>query len=271
MARAQPRLALPRRDRLAVLAGLSGVTLLAWLYLILASRDMASMPGMSMDVPSMVIDRVLEIHSWAGADFLFVFLMWAIMMVGMMVPTAAPMTLIYAAVARKAAAGDSPLAPTAVFVAGYLAAWTLFSAGATLAQWGLDQAALLSSTMVSTSPALGAGLLVAAGVWQLTAYKNACLLHCRNPAMFFADHWRPGIAGAFRMGFSHGAYCLGCCWMLMGLLFLGGVMNLLWIALIALFVLLEKVIPHGIGGGRLAGLAMIAAGLLLLTGVVGIS
>ena len=252
--------ALPRRDRAAILIGLAGVTLLAWTYLLLTARGMSAMDRMGG------MAGMAGIRPWSGSDFLLMFLMWAVMMVGMMVPTAAPMTLIYAAVARKAVSQGSPLAPTGVFVAGYVAMWTLFSLAATTAQWALDQAALLSPMMVANSPALGAALLIAAGFWQLTPFKNACLQHCRAPAMFFADHWRDGYAGAFRMGLGHGAYCLGCCWVLMGLLFVGGVMNLLWIAAIALFVLLEKVVPHGVLGGRLAGVLMILAGILLLAG-----
>ena len=166
-----------------------------------------------------------------------------------------------ATVARKAAKHGTPLAPAAIFVSGYVAMWTLFSAAATIAQWGLDEAALLSPMMVTTSPALGAGLLIAAGLYQLTPVKKACLRHCRAPAYFISEHWRPGASGAFRMGLEHGAFCLGCCWVLMGLLFFGGVMSLLWIAGITLFVLLEKIIPHGVLGGRLAGVAMIAAGV----------
>jgi predicted metal-binding membrane protein len=182
------------------------------------------------------------------------------MMVGMMVPTAAPMTLVYAAVARKAARQGTPVAPTAAFVAGYVAAWTLYSVAATAAQWGLDRAALLSPMMVTTRPAVGALLLVAAGVYQLTPAKEACLRRCREPARFISEHWRAGAAGAFRMGAIHGAYCLGCCWVLMGLLFVGGVMNLLWVAAIALFVLAEKILPVRGGAARITGFAMIAAG-----------
>jgi predicted metal-binding membrane protein len=186
------------------------------------------------------------------------------MMVGMMLPSATPATLVYTAVARKAAREGTPVAPVAAFVLGYLTMWTLFSAGATVAQWGLERAALLSPMLVSNSAVLGGALLVAAGAYQLTPWKDACLEHCRSPAHFVAQHWRPGTGGALRMGMEHGAYCLGCCWVLMGLLFFGGVMNLLWIAAIALFVLLEKVLPFGAGGGRWAGYAMITAGALVL-------
>lgn len=207
---------------------------------------------------------LVQIRPWTALDFLLMFLMWGIMMVGMMVPTAAPMTLLYAGMARKAAGQSTPLAPVAVFVSGYVVMWSLFSIGATLAQWGLESAALLSPMMVTTSPKLGAGLLIAAGLYQLTPVKEACLEHCRSPAHFIARHWRSGPGGAFRLGLRHGAYCLGCCWVLMLLLFVGGVMNLLWIAGLAVFVLLEKVLPLGALGGKLAGGFLILAGLLLL-------
>jgi predicted metal-binding membrane protein len=249
---------LPRRDRIAILASLFGITQLAWAYLVVMA--------LSMDEMSMTTSGMMRIRPWGGLDFLLMFLMWAVMMVGMMAPTAAPMTLIYAAVARKAAAQATPLAPTAVFVAGYIVMWSLFSVAATLTQWGLDQAALLSPMMVSNSSALGAGLLIAAGIYQWTPFKDACLQHCRSPAHFFAQHWRSGAAGAFRLGLEHGAYCLGCCWVLMGLLFLGGVMNLLWIAAITFFVVLEKLSPWGVQGGRVVGGVMVLTGIVALMG-----
>jgi predicted metal-binding membrane protein len=236
---------------------LAGLTLLAWVYLIAMARQMDAMDPVEMG-------SMMQIQPWGVLDWALMFTMWAVMMVGMMVPSAAPMALVYAMVARKASTQGTPLAPTAVFVAGYVTVWTIFSAAATAAQWALDQAALLSPMMVTTSPAVGAGLLIAAGAYQLTPLKNACLLHCRSPLEFFSRHWRPGLGGAFAMGLRHGAFCLGCCWLLMGVLFFGGVMNLLWIAGITAFVLLEKLAPGGRQGGRLVGVAMIAAGLLLL-------
>lgn len=213
-----------------------------------------------MDTPV----EMVRIRAWESAEFLFVFLMWAIMMVGMMVPTAVPMTLIYAGVVRKETRRGSVVPPTLVFVVGYIAVWTLFSAAATLAQWGFDRAALLSPMMVATSPAIGAALLIAAGLYQMTPFKQGCLRHCRSPAHFLSGHWRPGVAGAFRLGVVHGAYCLGCCGFLMGLLFVGGVMNLLWIAAIAVFVLLEKVIPRALLPARIGGAAMVVTGCVLL-------
>jgi len=252
---------LPLRDRVAILGALAGVTLLAWAYLVIGALQMQDMQGID---PMGAMDGMLRVHVWAATDFALMFAMWAVMMVGMMVPTAAPTVLVYAAVARKAARQGTPVAGTSAFVSGYVAMWTLFSIGATAAQWGLDQALLLSPMMVATSPGVGAALLIAAGAYQLTPWKDACLEHCRSPFHFISAHWRPGAAGAFRMGLEHGAFCLGCCWVLMGLLFVGGVMNLLWIAGITLFVLAEKLLPPGAGSARLTGGAMIAAGILLL-------
>jgi predicted metal-binding membrane protein len=183
------------------------------------------------------------------------------------VPTAVPMTLVYAAVVRTAARQDHPVAPTFVFVAGYLAIWVFFSVAATAAQSGLDQFALLSPEMSSASSVLGGGLLISAGVYELTPYKHACLAHCRAPAHFISHKWRSGFAGAFRMGAGLGTYCLGCCWILMGLLFVGGLMNLLWVAAIAAFILLEKTMPLGEIGARVVGAAMIVVGLLSLAGL----
>lgn len=233
------------------MAALLGVSALAWLYLV----AMAGMQGAG------------GLRPWTVADAAMMFSMWAVMMVGMMLPSATPMTLVYAQVAAKARREGSVLPPTGLFVAGYLLAWTAFSAAATAAQWGLDRGALLSPMLVAGSPRLGAALLVAAGLYQLSPWKDVCLRHCRNPAWFFASHWRAGPLAALRLGWHHGLYCLGCCWLLMALLFVGGVMNLLWIAVIALFVLAEKVTPRGLGGGRVAGVGLIVAGLALAVGL----
>ena len=239
---------LPHRDRVAILSALIGGSVLAWAYVIYL---WAKMPAMDAGAPG----EMIKLHPWTSVDFVAMFLMWAIMMVGMMLPSAAPMTLLYAGMVRKAERQGTPMAPTAAFVSGYLAMWCLFSVGATLAQWGLHEAALLSPMMMAKSQVFGAALLIVAGVYQLTPWKTVCLDHCRAPAHFIAEHWRPGPSGAFRLGLHHGAFCLGCCWALMGLLFVGGVMNLLWIAVIAIFVFLEKVLPAEILGGRLSGVA----------------
>ena len=208
--------------------------------------------------------------AWTAAEFGLMLLMWVVMMIAMMVPSAVPMTLIYAAVARKAAREDCQVGPTTMFVSGYVLIWSLFALAATGAQMGLDRLSLLSPAMASASPLLGAGLLIAAGVYELTPLKHACLAHCRAPAHFIARHWRGGFTGAFRMGLALGAYCLGCCWILMGLLFVGGVMNLVWIAAIAIFILLEKTARVGEFGGRMVGAGMILVGLVSMTGLIAV-
>jgi predicted metal-binding membrane protein len=252
-----------RRDRSVILTGLACITTAAWLYLALDVQPMSA--GMS---EGSMADAMVHLQPWAAAELAPRLLMWAVMMVAMMVPTAVPMTLVYAAVARKAAREDHPVAPTFVFVAGYLAIWVLFSATATAAQSGLDQLALLSPAMSSASPLLGGGLLIGAGIYELTPYKHACLAHCRAPAHFISHKWRGGFPGAFRMGLELGAYCLGCCWVLMGLLFVGGLMNLFWVAAIAAFILLEKTLPLADTGARVVGAALIVGGLLSVSGLV---
>jgi predicted metal-binding membrane protein len=251
-----------------VLAGLVLITTLAWIYVIVQAHRMTG-SGMGDSMSTMSgMNSMGHVRAWTGADFGVRFAMWAVMMVAMMTPTAAPMTLMYAAVARKAARQRDPIAPTFVFVAGYLTVWTLFSVAAVLAQWGLDRHALLSPMMVSNSTVLGSGLLVAVGVYQLTPLKDVCLKQCRAPAHFLSRYWHTGTWGSFRTGLSLGAYCLGCCWVLMALLFVGGVMNLLWIAAISVFVLLEKTAAFGRSGGRVVGVGAIVAGLLGFGGLL---
>ena len=247
---------LPRRDLLAIAASLGGMTILAWLHLVHMARDMSSPDALCM--------AAMQIHRWTGGYFWMMFSMWVVMMVGMMVPSAAPMILVYAAVARKAQRQGTPIASTGAFTAGYLFMWTVFSFLVTVAQWQLDKAALLSPMLVANSPRFGAGLLLAAGVYQWLPVKNSCLRHCRSPFHFISTHWRSGNAGAFRMGISHGVFCIGCCWLLMLLLFIGGVMNLAWIAAITMFVLLEKVLPLGDRGEKFTGLFMILIGARML-------
>jgi predicted metal-binding membrane protein len=244
------------RDRLAVVSGLAGAIALSWFYLVPVSRDMYG----PMNGPSA---WMME-GTWDARYFLLIFLMWAVMMIGMMLPSAAPTTLLFATVLRKSDPQNAPVARTYAFAAGYVLVWTAFSLAATLLQWLLARAALLSPMMTITSSTLGALVLMAAGVYQWTPLKQACLTHCRAPADFISRHWRPGVAGALRMGASHGAYCVGCCWVLMLLLFFGGVMSLTWIAAITVFVLLEKLAPRGVQGGRLSGVLLMLAGVVVL-------
>lgn len=240
--------AVARRDRVGVLVSLIGLTLLAWLYLVWEAARMLDMSGMPMPAP------------WTFGQFVMVFLMWAIMMVGMMIPSASPMILLYAQIARKHAERGRLLPRIWIFTGGYLTVWTAFSLLATVLQMLLEQLALVSPMRAATHTTLSGLLLIVAGIYQWLPWKNVCLKHCRAPLQFLLMSWRSGRLGAFRMGLEHGAFCVGCCWGLMLLLFVGGVMNLLWIAVIAGFVLLEKVLPAGPVSGRIAGIGLITVG-----------
>jgi predicted metal-binding membrane protein len=246
-----------KRDRLLVLAGLTGITVLAWGYMVHEARAMTNTgvcccAGMKMGGP--------DAGSWSAVQLLPLFLMWTEMMVAMMIPSAAPMILMFAGLNRKRLEQQRPFVPTGIFVLGYLAAWTAFSGLAAAAQWSLHGLALLSPGMATTSPYLGAAVLVAAGVFQWTPLKNACLTHCRSPLAFFMTDWREGKMGAFIMGLKHGAFCTGCCWLLMAILFVAGVMNIWWVGIISVVVLLEKVTPKGLWLGRAAGILLVAWG-----------
>lgn len=200
---------------------------------------------------------------WTAADFLFTFAMWAVMMAGMMAPSAAPVLLLFAASRRSRGSRSASLA-TLIFGLGYLAVWISFSAGAALAQWILHDAAMLSAGMAASSSRLAAAILIGAGIYQLTPWKTRCLTHCRSPLAFLMTNWKDGKLGAFQMGIRHGIYCLGCCWALMGVLFVVGVMNLVWVAALTVFVLIEKVGPAGAIVTRVAGAAMILLGIVAI-------
>jgi predicted metal-binding membrane protein len=199
-----------------------------------------------------------------GADFLMLAAMWVVMMLAMMLPSVVPAVLVHAAASRRVAPAEAA-ARNAAFAGGYALAWSAFAAGAAALQVALGHLALLSADMRAASPLFGAALLAAAGAWQLTPLKDACLSKCRMPLQFVAEHWRDGAAGALRMGAWHGLYCIGCCGVLMALLFVGGVMNLLWVALIAAFVLLEKTSFPGTRAGRwLSGTGLLASAAVVL-------
>jgi predicted metal-binding membrane protein len=186
--------------------------------------------------------------------------MWVVMMVAMMVPSAAPSILLFANVARSRKARGAPTASALVFTLGYLLVWAAYATMAAIVQYELHQLALLSPEMSSTSPWLGGGLLLLAGIYQWLPSKGACLSHCRSPFGVFSHEWREGVTGALVMGVRHGSYCVGCCWAVMALLFVAGVMNLLWVAAIAIFVLIEKLGPGSRIIGRLSGILLMAWG-----------
>jgi predicted metal-binding membrane protein len=228
------------------------LVVLAWVYLLSgAGMDrMGAMPGMDDDLSN---------------DFLVVTAMWSAMMVAMMTPSAAPTILLYGRVHRNSAGVSAP--PTAAFLAGYLACWIAFALVAAALQFAFERTALASpATMALHGRPAAALLLVAAGLYQLSPLKDACLGRCRSPAEFLARNYRPGASGALRLGLLHGAYCVGCCWLLMALLFVGGVMNLIWIAALTLLVAAEKLLPGGYWLARIAGIAMVGWGAVLLLG-----
>jgi predicted metal-binding membrane protein len=258
-----------RRDRAIVAAALVILTALAWAYVWWLAADM-DMGGMDMSsfrmIPAGIGLMMPTTAPWNAIEFAFVFAMWAVMMIGMMTPSATPMILIYARVGRQAARQGTPLAASAYFAAGYLLTWIGFALVATSAQWALERAALLTPMMAGASDMFSGAVLVAAGLYQWTPLKDACLRQCQAPWLFIQRHggFRSDASGALALGIRHGAYCIGCCWALMALLFVGGVMNVLWIAAIAILVLAEKVIPAGRVISRIAGAGLFAGGAWVL-------
>jgi predicted metal-binding membrane protein len=257
-----------RRDRTIVGASLAAIVLLAWIYILagagtgMSALHMSGIPtAMRMSGPMATMHPM----SWNAGYALIIFVMWWLMMLAMMLPSAAPVILLFAALTRKFDEAGAPYLGTGLFGCGYLAVWGGFSALAVTVQWQLGRITLLSPMMVTTSMAIGALLLIGAGVWQLTPLKRSCLRHCRSPSEFLTRHWREGHAGAMQMGIRHGAYCLGCCWMMMMLLFYGGIMNIYWIAGLAILVLVEKITPRGHWVTSLIGVALIVWGGTLLT------
>jgi predicted metal-binding membrane protein len=265
-----------RRDRKVVTLVLVTVITACWLYLLAGAgtgmhpHEMAVLASSQMSMEPSIPGMLMSPVTWTPGYGLLMFSMWWLMMIAMMLPSAAPMVLLHAAVTRKGFARPEdaePNAPshrlrsaTTAFIAGYLVMWGTFSLVAVIAQWALERGELLSDVMMPTSSFLSSGLLLAAGFWQLTPLKTVCLRHCRSPISFLSTHWRPGVGGAFRMGIEHGVFCLGCCWFLMALLFYGGVMNLIWIIGLALFVFAEKMMPAGVAFGRITSLLLIAWG-----------
>ena len=263
--------AIVKRDRLVVVTALIAVITLSWVYLLagagmgMSAFEMTRMSQIGM-AGGMAGTTMMTPAVWTPGYAVLMFFMWWVMMVAMMLPSAAPMILLFAAINRKQREIGNPHVATSLFAVGYLATWAGFSLVAMILQWGFERTGILSPMLVGTNVIFGGVLLLAAGVYQLTPIKHACLRHCRSPLAFFSSHWRRNARGALRMGLMHGAFCVGCCWFLMGLLFFGGVMNLYWIAGLALFVLFEKTVPAGHWLGYATGVALLVwgAGMLAL-------
>jgi len=250
-----------RRDRALIAGCVALITALAWAYLVHLNRHMAS--PIEADTMMAAMGMVMN-QPWGAGDLLLTFVMWAVMMVGMMAVPALPVLLLFAGMhARRVDRGVAPAVPS--FGLGYLIVWLGFSACATAAQWALHEGALLSSSMATSSTAVAGVILIAAGGYQLTPLKTGCLARCRSPLGFLMSNWRDGASGAFRMGFRHGLFCLGCCWALMAVLFVVGVMNLAWVGVLTLFILAEKIGPAGARLSRVGGAVLIALGVVLVS------
>lgn len=251
------------RHRLLSLTALGVLVLIAWGWL-LTGAGMGMPPGATLGPAGLADDGLAAMMPgsgpWTGAQFAVTLAMWWAMMVAMMLPSAAPTILLHARAVSHRDASARPA--TGAFLLGYLLVWGLFSLLATMAQWRLGLAALLSPMVMATASRwLAATILILAGLYQLSPWKDACLRQCRSPARFLSRHYRPGRAGALHMGALHGVLCVGCCWMLMALLFVGGIMNIVWIALLTLLVAAEKLLPGGRIVAWVAGAGCIAGGL----------
>jgi len=252
--------ALPRRDRVVIAGCIIGVTALAWAYLVRLRGQMSA----PTDAMAMMASMGMMANAPLGAaDVFMTWVMWSVMMIGMMSASAAPVFFLFAAThARRNEHAVRFAVP--MFGLGYLAIWLGFSAAAALAQSALHQAALLSPAMTMVSSRLSGAILIAAGLYQLTPAKSACLRHCQSPLGFLLSNWSEGTSGAARMGLRHGLYCLGCCWAGMAVLFVVGVMNLVWVALLTVFILLERFGRAGLVVARVGGLVLVVAGVYLV-------
>jgi len=230
------------RDRIILLAGAAGITTVAWLWIV----------------------RMAAGHARMALNLGALFAMWAVMMVAMMLPSTLPFVFVFRAEQLHRHAKRASMTPVGFIVAGYFTVWVVFSAVCAALQHFLHQKSLLSPMMSAASPVVAGAILIAAGVYQWTPMKNACLRHCRSPLTFLLSDWHEGAAGAFRMGADHGLFCVGCCWMLMLLPFAAGVMNLLWMAAITVLLLLEKAAPGGEMTARVCGALLALVGVSVI-------
>jgi predicted metal-binding membrane protein len=247
-----------KKDRFIVFSALFFLCVLSWLYIIYLYKQMYPM---NMDALFFAMPMT---PSWSWTDFVLLFLMWFVMMIAMMTPSVIPLVLVFTLINRKRQQRQNPFVPSGYLLSGYFVVWAAFSLFATLLQWLLQQVSLLNPEMITTSKILGGFILILAGVFQFTSLKGSCLRYCRTPIGFIHQYWKDGKSGALRMGIQNGIYCLGCCWILMLLLFVSGIMNILWIAIISLFVLIEKVLSSVKVISFIAGMALMAYGIIVL-------
>lgn len=249
-----------KRDRYILIAGLFLLCGLCWWYVLYLYRQMHPM---NMDALFFAMPMTAK---WTAVDFSLLFVMWLVMMIAMMTPSVAPLILLFALVNRKRRQEQAPFVSAVYFFCGYFLVWAVFSLVATVLQWFLQKLTWLNPEMMVTNKILGSAILICAGWFQFTSLKLRCLQHCRTPIDFIHRHWKDGKSGALQMGVQNGIYCLGCCWILMALLFVAGIMNVLWIALIALFVLLEKILPRYRFISFTAGTLLMIYGISILFG-----
>lgn len=237
---------------------------------LLVGAGLALAAGLGLWLTFAAGDRLMSAAAPPPASIAYamlLFIMWWAMMMAMMLPSALPALLGFSAISRKIPGQGAAALPA--FAAGYAAVWTAFSAAAMVLQIVTTRVVPLTGMMAVASAAIGGGLLAAAGAYQLTPLKDACLRQCQQPVFFLARRWRNGAAGAFRLGLGHGVHCLGCCWVLMLLLFYGGVMELTWIVGLAVYVAAEKLIPARLRFDRAAGFALLLWGAFVLAGALG--
>lgn len=253
-------------ERLSVVAGLVVVSAVSWTYTVRMARSMSGSGNSTEAISEHGAHHMTghdAIHSaamphlasWGLTEAWMTFVMWAVMMAAMMLPTAIPMVLAFANVNRQNGR-SGVLVPVSAFTVGYLGSWGIYCIGATVVQWGLLRAALLSPVTLVSGPVLGGILLMVAGLFQWSPWKDACMEKCRNPFGFLLTHWKPGHLGAFKLGSRYGLYCVGCCWLLMMICFSLGVMNLVWMALLTIFMLVEKITSAGRPISRTAGVVL---------------
>ena len=253
-----------QRDRLWISFGLVAMVTFAWVFLLREASIMNAMAATEKMHAAMGMAG-MNMRAWDATDWIALFMMWSVMMVGMMLPSAAPVIMLVLGAYRLRSDANARMAAVA-FIGGYLVIWTAFSAVAALGQLQLHRTALLSDDMRLHSAIVSGVLLLIAGAYQWLPLKNRCLVQCQAPLAFLTQHWKKGVGGGFSMGVRHGAFCVGCCWMLMLLLFVLGVMNLLWIAILAAVVMIEKLSSHGRAAARVFGVAVASWGIYLLVG-----
>ncbi len=248
-------------DKLLIFLGLALVSSVGWAYMFYMAWAMENMHIVEMWMPPRGGAR-----AWTAYDFIMLVIMWMVMMIAMMTPTVTPMVTMFATVNKQKKLNQQLFVPTYIFLLGYLFAWVVFSVVISFIQWPLHESGLLNPMMNSRSYLLSGGILVIAGLYQWTPLKDVCLNNCRTPLGFVLASWKDGYWGAFNMGFKHGLFCVGCCWALMAILFSVGVMNMLWVILITLFVLFEKLSPLPVKWTRfISGLALIIWGGIWLS------